>query len=407
MKTKRTICKQACGIISVLFLLTACSAPSGENTGVVDVATALEHPTELKLSQLGNHVRYVPLETTDSSLIGHRARVSVLKRHILVTFPNNCLLFDKETGKFMGKVGRVGPDPTSYSSPEPCYDEANDWLYFKREPYKWVKYDTRGHYLGTFAFSKVGSAPACCLFDGPRIIAYHEGMEGPANSITFFDASGMATDSIPSSLGKGISIRDLLSVNIKKLGNMSFMLLIGKDVHQVTSQDRTLWMSNQNVRFMEHFSDTLYTLEKNRLEPYLVFDTGKWKSGEDARQVAPGTTDCMMIGSVLESGNGLFFQCALDIYNEEKIPVFNGIYDKKTGRTYMAPLEDGIADDLQGLMPFHPQSVNKHGEYASLIEAGEVTEWMDGHPEVGRLPQWEPLTKLVEDDNPVAVIVTP
>ena len=50
-----------------------------------------EHLTELKVSQLGKNIRYVPLETTDSSLIGNSYNIKLLKDKILVATEGSCL----------------------------------------------------------------------------------------------------------------------------------------------------------------------------------------------------------------------------------------------------------------------------------------------------------------------------
>ena len=64
---------------------SACSSGQGENAqGMIDVSSAFENLTELKVSQLGKNVRYVPLETTVESLIGATAALHLLKVKILV-----------------------------------------------------------------------------------------------------------------------------------------------------------------------------------------------------------------------------------------------------------------------------------------------------------------------------------
>ena len=52
--------------------LTACTSAGSDTaaTGTVNVAQAMENPTELTTSLIGSKIRFVPLETTDSSLIG-------------------------------------------------------------------------------------------------------------------------------------------------------------------------------------------------------------------------------------------------------------------------------------------------------------------------------------------------
>ena len=48
-------------------MLMACSSGTENMQGQIDVLPAFENLTELKVSQLGKNIRYVPLETTDSS----------------------------------------------------------------------------------------------------------------------------------------------------------------------------------------------------------------------------------------------------------------------------------------------------------------------------------------------------
>mgnify|MGYP002963931138 FL=1 len=56
----------------LLLLLGSCAPQNKANApNAIDIAASLEHLTELKISQLGKQIRYILLETTDSSLIGN------------------------------------------------------------------------------------------------------------------------------------------------------------------------------------------------------------------------------------------------------------------------------------------------------------------------------------------------
>lgn len=54
-----------------------------------------------------------------------------------------CLLFDKETGKFICSVGHRGDDPEAYSSTCGYLNSKNQLLYFNRDPNQLVKYDQK------------------------------------------------------------------------------------------------------------------------------------------------------------------------------------------------------------------------------------------------------------------------
>ena len=87
----------------LLLLLGSCAPQNKANApNAIDIAASLEHLTELKISQLGKQIRYIPLETTDSSLIGNSYSIKLSKGRIFVSTNGQCLSFDKQTGKYLG-----------------------------------------------------------------------------------------------------------------------------------------------------------------------------------------------------------------------------------------------------------------------------------------------------------------
>ena len=109
----------ATGLVCLMAACTGTPQSSADGLCSIDVAGAMEKPAELKLSELGSDVRYVLLETTDSCLIGGNPNILLLDKQIEKKKKKNCFLFDKETGKFLTKVGHVGEDPEAYSGPAP------------------------------------------------------------------------------------------------------------------------------------------------------------------------------------------------------------------------------------------------------------------------------------------------
>ena len=68
-------------------LLAACADTARQPAGdmaVIDVAVAMDNLAPLKLSELGSTVRYVPLQTTDSCLVGNKPSLTVAGDYILV-----------------------------------------------------------------------------------------------------------------------------------------------------------------------------------------------------------------------------------------------------------------------------------------------------------------------------------
>ena len=70
-------------------LLSACggekNTPQGE-VPVIDVETAIQNPQELLLTDLGETLTYIPLETTDESLVklGSGSKMTVTKQYIFI-----------------------------------------------------------------------------------------------------------------------------------------------------------------------------------------------------------------------------------------------------------------------------------------------------------------------------------
>ena len=133
----------------LLLLLGSCAPQNKANApNAIDIAASLEHLTELKISQLGKQIRYIPLETTDSCLIGNSYSIKLSKGRIFVSTNGQCLSFDKQTGKYLGSIGHKGEDPKGYSNASCFIHPHTNNLYFYRQPDKLVKYDTKGNYLG-------------------------------------------------------------------------------------------------------------------------------------------------------------------------------------------------------------------------------------------------------------------
>ena len=118
-----------------------------------------------------------------------------------------------------------------------------------------------------------------------------------------------------------------------------------------------------------------------------------------------GTQEYITISYVMETPQSILFQCIQGIYSRSV--TFTGIYNKATGTTYMNKDEAGFTDDLSRFMPFFPETSSQQGEYASVLEIGDIQEWLDEHPETVKEGKLNFLKKINEDSNPVCVIVEP
>ena len=208
-------------------------------------------------------------------------------------------------------------------------------------------------------------------------------------------------------------MNDKLNISVIKgsdtYGNLSKtgLLIIDykNDKRQILALDAaTLWMNNGNIRFKENFVDTVYTLTDKKLIPSIVFNTGKWHWPQRERMDKEHTNERIFIADVSENNTFVFFQCIKGLYSDEPI-LYNGLFNKETGETKLSKNSDEIQDDLTGFIPFKPLMISSSGEFISLIEAGDILEWIEKHPGINNGDKLTFLNELTEDMNPVIVLV--
>ena len=99
-----------------------------------------------------------------------------------------------------------------------------------------------------------------------------------ARSLLFFNEAGEQVDTVPSLFPvlpeKGV--QDIASISVIKQGNAAIVLSNFKGGENSASITGIpfLWKSDGKVRFKESFNDTIYTVERNGLVPYIAFATG-------------------------------------------------------------------------------------------------------------------------------------
>lgn len=406
-------------IFGGLFLLLsgACTSPSTTNdSNAIDIAGSFEHPTELTISQLGKSIRYVPLETTDSSLIGNSYSIKLSKDHIFVSTNGRCLLFDKQTGKYIGSIGHKGEDPQGYSNANCFIHPQTHVLYFYRQPDKLVKYDIKGNFLGEVKLPQNISQSLYFTFADSLIVAhYGEGIGQPqASALLYFNEKGEVKDSLPEFAHPGdpMGMDQISSINVFKQlpGNLSIggLIYVNYQNGMMTAlpiEYPSLWLNNGGIRFRKAFNDTIYSIKGHDATAHTIFRTGQWHFPSEKMGQKEGTDDYLVVTSILETPKRLFFISLQGLYDKKK--PFYGIYDKENKVTYMNDANVGLIDDLTNFMPFYPTTCTEKGEYASLLETGKIDEWMDENPETAKEGKLSFLQEINEESNPVCVIVEP
>ena len=400
-----------------LLLMVSCTSHKKDNSGsnVIDIEEGLQKITMLKTSDFGKSIRYVPLETTDDCLIGNNPIVKVLKNHIIVEVNRRCLLFDKKNGSFISEIGHIGQDPEAYSSSFSWADEKEEFLYFTSAPDKLLKYDMQGNFAGKIEIPSPPGSAAYYLVTNSEIIGYYNGINSSENyTLAFFDKTGTFMDTIPPLLTTPEeTTADIINISVIKdktfYGNWTktgtIIIEYKNDKKQIIAANATtLWNHNGNNRFKENFIDTIYTISGRELIPHIAFKTGKWHWPEKERLSKSNNSERVFVSDVSENNTFVFFQCIKGLYTD--VPVlYNGLYNKASSETKIAKNSDLIQDDLTGFMPFKPLTISPSGEFFSLIEAYEIIEWIENHPDTKNNARLPFLKDFTDDMNPVIVLI--
>ena len=415
-----------CAFMKTIHLIVVCliffvSCKNQENstfrTNIIDIEDGLQNLTTIKTSDFGKTIRYIPLETTDGSLVGNNPIFKVLRDYIVVEFrsPGSCLLFDKKDGHFIAKIGNIGQGPNEYSDIFSWTDEKEEFLYFKRAPGQLLKFDMQGNFCGNMAFSTPpGLADYYLLTDSGGIGYFNAIGQRQLFSLGFFAKEGNLIDSIPLLYPKNqIDASQIESISVLReytiYGNWGKVGLIMIDYKNDTREILAaniarLWKNNGNIRFKEDYVDTLYTVSGSKLVPSIIFNTGKYHWPVEEITSKKNTNERIIITDVSENDNFVFFQCIKGLYSDEPI-LYNGLYNKKTGETKIGNFSNAIEDDLTHFMPFAPFGMGTSGEFISFVEAYKIMEWLEKHPEAKDNEDLAFLKQLDEEGNPVVILI--
>lgn len=404
-------------MIAVCMACTVCacsdsqSGNEDEGISVVDVAGAMENRTELKVSQIGDRVRFVTLETHDSCLVGADPTVTLTERYIIMSTQRDCLAFDKTDGHFIGKIGHVGNDPEGYSQAWPHYNDVNGLFYFNRLPDKLVKYDIHGRYQGEATVPVPPYMPGSYAFTDSMVVGGYASFtmfDIQARSLMRFTESGRLIDTIPNPLPRQLrkGTEDITGVSVRRLGLTSVVISDYRDGKKsaVASGSPAVSKSGKDILFRTCFSDTVYALSGNELKPAIVFDTGKWHWPAEEFMESDDNEHKMLVPAVFSTPTHIYYQGITGVLTAEPC-VYNGIYCRADKTTRMCEEKEGFTDDLTGFMPFCPTTCNAQGEYGMSVEAFEAKEWVEENADEAEQAPWKHLRQMDEDDNPVIVIV--
>lgn len=412
-------------LCAVMLLLISCSNERQQAPGnIIDVVSAMQEIGEIKASDYFQNVRCIPLETTDSCLIGKSPSILLFQDRILVnTMQKQCFLFDKQTGKFIRQIGHIGNDPGGYSSVDCWVDEKAGLIYFPGWNKQLVCYDLEGNYTGTVNPPKTSDATISYNYlGGDTLIGFCHNMTGEEkNRIAFFRKNGELIDILPNEQTSNTSfgmdqIGEVAVLNGETAASLftpaaskGVIIISGKEPEtgSITflGGNTNFWHLDNKTYFKETFNDTIFRIEGTRLVADKILNLGEYHWPYEERY-SKKYGKKIFITQLLENDRLLMFRFIIGLFGNESSKQYNAAYNKSTGELKISELNKGLTDDLTNFIPFQPLTVSGKGEFAGLILPEEIHEWLDKKEGNGKIP--EPISRLKnikEDDNPVIIVM--
>lgn len=144
-------------LISCLFfiLLTmACQKEMSSGVDSYDVDAIRNSNKVFNVEDSGLKFSYIPLEMSDSSLVGDIEKILLTKDYIIVRSNELIFLFDY-TGKFIRRIGTQGDGPGQYKSIwDVSIDESEQRLFLADySTSKVLEYDMEGRFLSDYSYN--------------------------------------------------------------------------------------------------------------------------------------------------------------------------------------------------------------------------------------------------------------
>ncbi|MGL6177766.1 MAG: 6-bladed beta-propeller [Tannerellaceae bacterium] len=395
---------------SVLMLCSCASESSQSGITTVNVASGIKDAKALATSSLFDKVEYIPLETTDESIISKIADIRVMDDYILMSSSGLPMkLFDRKTGKFIREIGKLGNGPEEYSSsggmPVIMYVDAGDQtIYVASQNKELQHYDVKGNYLGKIVLpDNVKKYPGNNHFyiDGGNVLTHSRSYLSncPWETARFSaqtSAEADTTAQIHSRKACDMSQIESISAwhnEYTKLGGVGAILATMKDGgrFEIVPESPSIWKMDDAYRLKGLDVDTIYNIVDNTFVPHLAFDLGEWQCTYDEAFQTEALKSKIKIDFVLENDDYLYLRMHKGLRPREDVVEYCGFYDKKNKTTHVTDT-DKLRDEAVGT-DLRIRNISPKGEFVALLYPHEI----EGVKINGNL--------IGDEDNPVVVIM--
>ena len=358
----------------------------------VPFETGIETEREVLLSEIADSVRFIPLETSDKSLIRGIKEANILKTDKYLFLPWVESLFQYTSdGQFVRKIGRKGSGPGEFVwISQIDADEENGLLFMQTTSQRINVYDMEsGKFLRSMKCPDIESGDFAMLNDTTSVTFVRNTNGKRKIRLYIADAKGDTLNTFSRS--------DLFELNSQYSWMMS------------SPTDRYMFHYKDLVCCKDYYNDTLFTVTKELLEPRYIFEMGKYSLPIECR-------------FEYLNGDGKRFQelaapylryQAIETESYLFMPYTNwtgekarkrrlALFDKNTGECYKVSGDGFIKNDLGSELPIRPVAALDSKTLLSVWEMQDIFKEAEKNPAILELEQ---LKGIDEDDNPVLMLV--
>ncbi|MGL4327672.1 MAG: 6-bladed beta-propeller [Tannerellaceae bacterium] len=401
---KRHICLFVMGLAAY-----ACSSDKQNSLESIDVIGALDQVTPISVSDLGKTVSYVPLETSDESLIGKNAYIRMLNDRLIVgSYEQPLKMFDRKSGRFIANIGSIGQGPGEYTLQEGipvCWvDNATKTIYVQSSANKLLRFDINGQPLSSLDLPK-GFPPvpfSSVIANNDNLLAYQSTcFSKPEYKIVGYNTKtnqlqnriANDNDSIAFSMVDAyLPRKDYRSIPVST--GTAAIVLKDKRVVYVVNKEPAVWSFGNDFYFKENFNDTIYQVTEGELTPKRVFALGDKTITPEAVYNTDAAKNKLAINYVLEGDDALFFSLEGNYFHLTDYKRYWGVYNKKDKSVKITDTCE-LVDPEKNVYIEQLHSATPDGAIVGLIDTYTCME--DGKNKNA--------FNVKDDDNPIAVII--
>ena len=406
MKVEKTQ-KMLTVVITVILIAASCGSESEvesklqSGVKVIFLESAIGNERVVYLSEVASAVDYIPLETSEESLVG-------MARHIML---ENDVIYLPEgsgtqklsrfslSGEYLGSVGERGRAFGEYVrldgfSFDYDYQAGIEMIYDRGN--KLIEYYPDGSIKEITVESPIGKNFSVNFIKkhGDIYIAAI-GIDGTkTQDLIFLDSCGTLIGDFPDGYSKG-DYQEKVGGTLREGG----MIVSFSPITSLTP----LYRYKEQLMILNGSKDTIFSFKSNSTVANVryVVDMGKFINEKDEF----GSLLIKFVASFTrESNKHLFMTFNLDKYKPALNKEFLArvLFNKETNQTTV--LINSLVNDIDGGPSFWPQHISRDGKMVSVIGA---IDFIDAAKESKSQKMKEVAATLTEESNPVVMVVTP